>query len=193
MDGYRGDAVDLDHVSQAWPAGMAWPRAPSEFAMYRKTISCWRLPGARPGWLAWPGRARHQHSLCTGRTSSCRKPSFVKGAGPKPGITNLLSTGKPIPCRKPPFVKGAGPGPGIRNLLSTEKPSPCRKPPFVKGAGPGPGIGNLLSTGKLSPCRKPPFVKGARPGRPSPVRLAWPDRARARHRKSAKYWENELL
>ena len=130
-------AGDLDHVSQAWPAGMAWPRAPSKFAMYRKTISCWRLPGARPGWLAWPGRARHQHSLCTGRTSSCRKPSFVKGAGPKPGITNLLSTGKPIPCRKPPFVKGAGPGPGIRNLLSTGKPSPCRKLPFVKGARPG--------------------------------------------------------
>ena len=29
-------AGDLDHVSQAWPAGMAWPRAPSTFAMYRK-------------------------------------------------------------------------------------------------------------------------------------------------------------
>ena len=171
-------AGDLDHVSQAWPAGMAWPRAPSKFAMYRKTISCWRLPGARPGWLAWPGRARHQHSLCTGRMSSCRKPSFVKGAGPKPGITNLLSTGKPIPCRKPPFVKGAGPGPGIRNLLSTGKPSPCRKPPFVKGAGPGPGIRILLSTGNCAPVGNS-FYKGSR--------------AQAGHQKSAKYGETELL
>ena len=117
-------AGDLDHVSQAWPAGMAWPRAPSKFAMYRKTISCWRLPGARPGWLAWPGRARHQHSLCTGRISSCRKSSFVKGAGPKPGITNLATSRHPSPCRKPPFVTGAGPGPGIRFLLSTGNCAP---------------------------------------------------------------------
>ena len=133
---------------------------------------------SQPGWLAWPGRARHQHPLCTGRTSSCRKPSFVKGAGPKPGITNLLSTGKPIPCRKPPFVKGAGPGPGIRNLLSTEKPSPCRKPPFVEGAGPGPGIRILLSTGNCAPVDNS-LYKGSR--------------AQAGHQKSAKYGETELL
>ena len=121
-------AGDLDHVSQAWPAGMAWPRAPSKFAMYRKTISCWRLPGARPGWLAWPGRARHQHSRCTGRTSSCRKPSFVKGAGPRPGTTNLLSTGKPSPCRKPPFVKGAGPGPAPELAFTVPYTSILKQP-----------------------------------------------------------------
>ena len=123
-------AGDLDHVSQAWPAGMAWPRAPSKFAMYRKTISCWRLPGARPGWLAWPGRARHQHSLCTGRTSSCRKPSFVKGAGPRPGIKNLLSTGKLSSCRKPPFAKEARPGRRLDELPR----APSRKPRHGKVA-----------------------------------------------------------
>ena len=72
MDGYGEGADDLDRVSQVWPAGMAWPRAPSKFAMYRKTISCRRLPfvkGARPGRLAWL-RARHHPTECWGARSN---------------------------------------------------------------------------------------------------------------------------
>ena len=49
-------AGDLDHVSQAWPAGMAWPRAPSKFAMYRENDFLLEIARSQ-AWLAglaWP-------------------------------------------------------------------------------------------------------------------------------------------
>ena len=195
-----GGADDLNHVSQAWPAGMAWPRAPSKFAMYRKTISCRRLPfvkGARPGRLAWL-RARHHptecwgarsHGILAGLTGPWESRSHrvlggqISQCAGKPDLAEcwelcrLRSLGpcqpsqacQPSPARPASPARLAWPRMAararIQNLLSTGKLGPCRKPPFVKGAGPGPGIKNLLSTGKLSPCRNLPFVKGARPGR----------------------------
>ena len=158
--GRGGGADDLNHVSQAWPAGMAWPRAPSKFAMYRKTISCRRLPfvkGARPGRLAWPARARHHPTGCWG----ARPHGILAGltGSWKPKSHRVLG-GQISQCAGKPDLAECWELCRLRSLGPCQPSQACQPSPAQPGLPAQPGWPGL-AWAPTGPSRKPRHEKVA--------------------------------